>query len=99
MKERRRSLRNPANLPLDLYDLKGNAIVGEGRIRNLSEKGGLLESRKPLKPHAKIRIHLGEIKNSPLQLAGKVIWSKRRPRGFTYGIEFLRSWSPRPASN
>ena len=99
MKNRRRMLRSLSRVPLDLYDPKGRMIVGEGQFRNMSETGGLLESRKPLKPRAKIRLHIDAGKASPLQMAGKVVWAKRHARRFTYGIEFLRVWTPTPLKN
>ncbi len=99
-RERRNQTRTQSKIPLDLYDLKGHAVVGEAQCINLSETGAQLKTKKPLKRQAKVRLHVVSAgKTSPLQLAGKVVWTKRRPRGFTYGIEFLRSWTPKPAAN
>ncbi len=99
-RERRNEARTHSKIPLDLYDLKGRMVVGEAECINLSETGAQFQSRMPLKKQAKVRMHVASGgKTSPLELAGKVVWTKRKPRGFTYGVEFLRSWTPKPASN
>jgi hypothetical protein len=98
-RERRQDARIQSKVPLDLYDLKGRMVVGEAQCVNMSQTGAQLKSRTPLKRQAKVRLHVAAGKTSPLQLAGKVVWSKRLARGFAYGIEFLRSWTPKPATN
>lgn len=63
-------------------------ITGEGRFVNLSEKGGLLVSPKPLKVRQTVRLHIQSARSSPLQLSGRVIWTRKQRPGYAYGIEF-----------
>lgn len=87
-KERRKVVRAHADLPLDIYDPKGRMIVGEGRFVNLSTIGGMMESKKPLKPHAAIRLQLVPAGKTALELKGRVVWTRKKAPGFLYGIEF-----------
>ena len=96
-RDRRHTLRALSQVPLDLYDLKGRMVVGEGKFINLSETGALVESPKPLKKRATVRLHVMSGKSAALQVAGRVIWARRLRRGFAYGIQFLRSTPPAPA--
>src|SRR5690348_16947623 len=97
LRDRRHAVRAISHVPLDLYDLKGRMVVGEGRFLNLSATGALMESPKPLKRRSTVRLHVMSGKSAALQVAGRVIWSRRVRRGFTYGIRFLRSTPPAPA--
>jgi hypothetical protein len=87
-KERRKVMRTPSNLPLDICDLKGRMVVGEGRFLNLSTLGGLMESRKPLKPKSPVRLQIVSAGKSALDIAGRVVWAKKKAPGFMYGIRF-----------
>jgi hypothetical protein len=88
MKDRRKALRTTANLPLDIYDPKGQMVVGEGRFINLSTSGGLMVSRKPLKARAAVRLHVVPSGKSALEIIGKVIWARKKTAEFEYGIRF-----------
>jgi len=90
MKNRRKSLRSPSRVPLDLYDLKGRAVVGEGRLVNMSETGAQIESRHLLKQSSRVRVQLPAGAQALLDLAARVVWAKRKPRGFSYGLAFSR---------
>jgi PilZ domain len=63
-------------------------ITGEGKFVNLSEKGALMVSPKPLKVRQTIRLHVQSAGSSPLELSGRVIWTRKQRPGFIYGIEF-----------
>lgn len=86
--ERRESPRTPSNVPLDLYDAKGRAVVGEGQFVNVSERGAMVRSRKRLEPKEKIRLRVDSDGESPLRIPGRVVWSQKNRSGFTYGIRF-----------
>jgi hypothetical protein len=88
VRERRQARRTPSNLPLDLYDIKGRMIVGEGRFRNLSLTGGLIETKKPLPRRSRIRLELNPTGKARLHLTGQVVWSRKKRPGFTYGVRF-----------
>jgi PilZ domain len=97
IKERRKSPRTDSDLPLDIYDPKGRMVVGEGRFINLSTNGGLMVSRKPLKPHAAVRLHVVPVGKSALELIGKVVWARKKTAEFEYGIRFSQeSHIPQP---
>jgi hypothetical protein len=87
-KERRQAARTPSSVPLEIYDPKGHAVVGEGRFLNLSTIGGLMESPKPLKAHSSIRLHMIAAGKSALELLAEVVWVRKNDSGFTYGIRF-----------
>src|SRR5437879_2147309 len=86
--ERRESPRTPSNAPLDLYDAKGRMIIGEGHFINVSERGAMVQSQKPLQPKKKIQLHVASARESPLQIQGRVVWTRKQRSGFTYGIRF-----------
>ena len=88
MKERRKAARMNSDLPLDIYDPKGRMVVGEGRFINLSTNGGLMVSRKPLKTHTAVRLHVVPSGKSALELIGKVVWARKKTAEFEYGIRF-----------
>ncbi len=87
-KERRKAPRAPSRLPLDIYDAKGYAVVAEGRFVNLSILGGRIVSRKPLKQNTNIRLQVVPVDKPVLDLAGKVVWARKKSPGFEYGIRF-----------
>jgi hypothetical protein len=88
VKERRKAIRTESNLPLDIYDTKGKVVVGEGRFVNLSTSGGCMVSRKPLKAHSAIRLHVVPAGKPALELTGKVVWTRKKTAEFEYGIRF-----------
>lgn len=92
-RERRRLSRTPTNLPLELYDRKGRVIVGEGRFTNLSQEGGLMETPTPVHARA-VRVHLGAGKSAALEIAARIVWSRRKARGFAYGVRFSQAVPP-----
>jgi len=94
-KKSRRAQRTCSNVPLDLYDPQGHAIIGEGRFINVSLTGSLLESKQPLHVKQSIRLQVQSPSRSPLELLGKVVWRKKRESVFNYGIRFRPS--PMPA--
>ena len=87
-KERRQALRTVSSVPLEIYDTKGRMVVGEGRFVNLSTIGGLMESPKPLKAKAAVRLHMVPAGKSALEILGRVVWARKSDSGFTYGIRF-----------
>ena len=87
-KERRRAPRTKSSVPLELYDPKGRMVVGEGRFVNLSEQGALILSRKPLQKSQAVRLHILAGGKPTLELAGKLIWARKKPREYAYGIKF-----------
>jgi hypothetical protein len=87
-KERRRAPRARSSLHLDLYDPKGRMITGEGRFVNLSEIGAMLQSAKPLRPRTKVRLQIHAAKHSSLHLRGRVVWARKKGKGFLYGLLF-----------
>ena len=97
IKERRKVPRATSNLPLDIYDPKGQMVVGEGRFINLSTSGGLMVSRKPLKTRTAVRLHVVPAGNSALELLGKVVWARKKTSEFEYGIRFNNN-TPNPGS-
>jgi hypothetical protein len=87
-RERRQSPRGNSRVPLDLYDLKGRVLIGEGRFVNVSLTGSLLESRQSLALHQPIRLQL-QAPGKPPAFAGEVIWRKRKnTTKYYYGIRF-----------
>ena len=88
MKERRKEQRTNSSLPLDIYDPKGRMVVGEGHFINLSTSGGRMISRKPLKAHAAVRLHVVPSGKSALELVGKIVWARKKTAEFEYGIRF-----------
>ncbi len=88
IKDRRKAIRATSDLPLDIYDTKGRMVVGEGRFINLSTIGGLMVSRKPLKTHTAVRLHVVPSGKSALELIGKVVWARKKTSEFEYGIRF-----------
>jgi len=88
MKERRKAPRTSSNVPLDIYDPKGQMIVGEGRFVDMSVRGARMESRKPLKAKASVRLHVVPSGKPVLELSGKVVWARKKTAGYEYGIRF-----------
>jgi hypothetical protein len=86
--ERRSAFRAPSAVPLDLYDSAGHAVVGEGRFVNISERGGLIESKKPLRIRETIRLQIQSAGRAALELSGRIVWARKKAPGFTYGVEF-----------
>lgn len=87
-KERRRMPRTHSNVYLDLYDSKGQAIIGEGRFVNVSMNGSQLESRQPLQLHQHIRLQVQTPGTSAFEFAGEIIWRKKKASLFNYGVRF-----------
>ena len=48
--ERRRAPRSLSKVPLEIYDSKGQMVVGEGRFLNLSVTGAMMKSQRLIKP-------------------------------------------------
>ena len=94
-KERRKEVRSKSTIPFDIYDTKGKMVVGEGHFINLSTSGGLMVSRKPLKAHEAIRLHVSTAGKAALELLGKVVWARKKTAEFEYGIRFKPD-SPTP---
>ncbi len=86
--ERRRAPRSPSRVPCDIYDAKGHAIVAEARCVDFSVLGARMVSRKPFKPKSAIRFQLVPSDKPVLDLAGRVVWAKKKSKGFEYGICF-----------
>jgi len=87
-KERRRSVRTVSNVPIDLYDRKGQMIIGEGRFINISLSGSMLESRQELPLHKSIRLQLQSPAKAPMDFTGRIVWRKKNSFQFTYGVRF-----------
>ena len=87
-KERRRALRTYSSVPLDLFDPKGRVLIGEGRFVNVSLSGSLVESRLPLQLHQTICLQVQAPAKTPFELAGRVVWRRRRASLYNYGIQF-----------
>lgn len=88
-KERRHAARTISHLNADLYDPKGRMVIGEGHFINMSERGALMQSEKPLKPRQSVRLHVqNPVGQTALELRGKVVWARKKRPGFTYGIAF-----------
>ena len=85
-KERRRAARTYSNVPLDLYDPVDRVVIGEGKFVNVSLTGSLLESRQPL-PVRK-NIHLQVQSPGTFEVAGRIMWRKKKAGTFTYGVRF-----------
>jgi hypothetical protein len=88
MKERRKSPRTNSSLPLDIYDAKGQMVVGEGHFVDLSTLGGRMVSRMPLKTRSSVRLHVVPSGKSALEIIGRVVWSRKKTSEFEYGIRF-----------
>jgi hypothetical protein len=86
--ERRRTPRGNSTVPLDLYDSKGQVIIGEGRFVNISLTGSMLESRQSLPVRHSIRLQVQAPSKMPLEFVGRVIWRKKKAAAFNYGIRF-----------
>ena len=86
--ERRSVPRTPSSVPLDLFDLEGQIVIGEARFVNVSLKGAQIESLKRFPVNETIRFQVQSVGRSPLELTGRVIWVRKRSSGFTHGIEF-----------
>jgi hypothetical protein len=87
-KDRRKAPRAVSHIPIDLYDLKGRAVTGEGQFVNFSMTGAMLETPKPLKLKEKIRLRYQPGKEAILDVAGKVVWAVKKRRLFQYGLQF-----------
>jgi hypothetical protein len=94
-KERRRAPRSFSSIPLDLCDPKSHAVIGEGRFLNMSMTGSLMVSRQTLPVNKPIQLLLQNPGKSPFELAGKVVWRKKKASVFNYGIQFKSSLSRR----
>ncbi len=88
LKERRKAPRSPSRVPLDIYNAKGRAMVGDGRCVDLSVLGARIASKKPLKAKSTIRLRLAPLDKPIFTIAGKVIWMRKKAPGFEYGICF-----------
>lgn len=88
IQERRKAPRAASRVPVDIYDPKGRAVVGEGRCIDLSILGARMFSRKPLKARTPVRIQLVPTGKPVLEIPGKVVWSRKKTSGFEYGICF-----------
>jgi len=88
VKDRRRLPRTHSNVDAELYDPRGRMVIGEAHFVNMSETGGMVESAKPLRPRQTVRLHLQSGGHTALELMGRVVWTRRKHIGFTYGISF-----------
>jgi len=95
MKDRRKAPRAASDIPLDIYDTTGRAVIGEGHFVNLSTLGGLMRSRTPLKARTAVHLQVVPARKPALELKGKVIWTRKKTPEFEYGIRFSPD-SPSP---
>lgn len=86
--ERRRSVRTHSNVPLDLYHPKHPVVIGQARLVNVSTTGTQMESRFPLQLRQTIRMQVQAPAKNPFEIAGQIIWRKKKAAGFAYGVEF-----------
>jgi hypothetical protein len=63
-------------------------VVGEGRCIDFSTLGVRMVSRKSLKAKSAIRLQVVPSDKPVLEIPGKVIWARKKPSGFEYGIQF-----------
>ncbi len=88
IKERRRAPRSPSTVPLDICDAKGHAVVGEGHCIDMSVLGVRISSKKLLKPKSAVVLYLTPADKPVLELAGRVVWSRKTTNKFQYGVRF-----------
>jgi len=87
-KERRKALRAPSQIPVDLYDPKGHAVTAEVQFLNVSESGVMVETPKPLKLKEEVRLRYQPGKEPLFDLKGRVVWVVKYLSAYRYGIRF-----------
>jgi len=86
MKERRKAIRVPINMILEI--IKQDEIIETFRAAgiNLSLKGVCIETTGDLKKNDKILLKLA----LPIDIVGEIVWSKTEGELKRYGVKFLK---------
>ena len=86
--ENRRAGRARHDSVLELYDEGGRLITGIGRLVDFSTSGVRFSSTKSLKAGDALRARLRLLREGILDITAHVIWAKKKPVGWQYGIAF-----------
>ncbi len=89
-KELRRSPRAKSDLVFEIFGEADHLVSGVGRLLNVSEVGGLLESTVRLDSGQQIRAHVRLDNRSMIQMDARIVWLKPKRQVIVYGIEFLK---------
>jgi len=87
-KEKRRARRVKHDSVLEIFDKGGHLVAGVGRLVNFSAVGACFSTTQILTKGEKLRARLRLLKEGPLEVAARVVWSRKKPNSILYGIEF-----------
>jgi len=83
-----RAPRRPGNTFLELHDGQGHLITAIGRLENFSTTGVCFSSRRAFERGERIYASLRILNEGRLNITGKIVWTKKKPTGYAYGVQF-----------
>jgi hypothetical protein len=87
-KENRRAPRHRHDSVMEIYDESGHLITGIGRLIDFSKVGVCFSTTKVLKTGEPLHARLRLLKEGVIEVAAHVVWMKKRPNVFLYGLAF-----------
>jgi len=73
---------------MEIYDESGHFITGTGRLIDFSKVGVCFSTTKVLKTGERLNARLRLLKEGVIEVAAHVVWMKKRPNVFLYGLAF-----------
>jgi hypothetical protein len=73
---------------MEFYDADGRMLSGGGRLVDISAGGARFASTLTLAPGRRVRGRLRLLRTGPLDVSGRIVWTKERTNVTLYGMEF-----------
>ena len=97
--EKRRSTRFRHDSALELFDDVGREIEGAARLVDISAGGARFASTVTLARGRRIRGRLRLMRTGPLDVVGRIVWTKEGANVSYYGVEFDRITQAAPGGD
>jgi hypothetical protein len=88
--EKRRAPRVRHDSVVDLYDRTGRRLIGTGRLVNFSTVGACFSSTQLFKTGETLQAKVRLLKEGRLQVSGPIVWTRKKPNHYLYGLAFDR---------
>lgn len=85
--ENRSEARLVVDVALEMYDMDNHALLGIGRVLNLTTGGACVESTTSLEGRANLFVRM-LLDNRLVAVPVRVVWEKSFPHTFEYGLKF-----------
>jgi len=89
-REKRRAPRNKSDAVFDLDDEAGHYSPGNAQLIDMSVWGACISSTVLLQKDQSIRGRIHSPTEGLLQIAGQVVWARKRTHDYLYGIAFTK---------